>query len=193
MYTIYMEQVITFFSTYKQVFTIAHVLAVVLGMGGALITDMLFVNFAYNKLISREEYHVIYLVSRVVTAALLGIIITGICIFLSDPQKYLYSVKFITKMSIVAVLTVNGMALHRIVFNKLNEKGILYKAIFASRRRVAFGLGAISGISWIIALALGVLDKISLSLSQALGIYAACLGFGIVVSQKLYQLYESKK
>ena len=176
---------ISLFVTYKQFFTILHVLSVVVGMGAALVTDILFSFFASNKVLSSFEIKIVRWLSYVVTAALVCIVITGVCIFLSDPARYMASAKFLTKMTIVLILCVNGYLLHRFIFSRLRERGFLTSKKLLGLRKIAFCLGAISLTSWLSAMSLGVLDKISISYGQAISIYIGILIIAILTSQML--------
>ena len=177
----------------KEYITILHVLSVVIGMGGAIITDFLFVYFALNKKLSFTEIKIIKLLSKVVLYALVAIIITGIFIFLSNPEKYLVSAKFLTKMTIVSTLTINGILLHVLVFKHLKDDGYLTKFKNRNLRRLAFGFGAISFTSWLCAMSLGVLDKIPISYTSAISIYFVIIILAIITSQLIYKAYENRK
>lgn len=182
-----------FLFQYKEYIIIFHVLSVVVGMGGAIITDFLFVYFALNKKLSFSEIKVIQLLSQIVLYALFAIVITGLFIFGSNPEKYLASAKFLTKMSIVSILTVNGILLHTLVFTHLKDDGYLTKFQNRNLRRLAFGFGSISMTSWVCAMSLGVLDKISITYTQAINIYFVIIFFAILVSQIIYRIYEKRK
>ncbi len=177
----------------KEYIIILHVLSVVIGMGGAIITDFLFVYFALNKKLSFSEIKIIKLLSKIVLYALFSIIITGIIIFTSNIEKYLMSVKFLTKMSIVSILTVNGILLHILVFKHLKDEGYLTKFKNRNLRRFAFAFGSISITSWLCAMSLGVLDKISITYPQAIFVYFAIITFAIVTSQIIFKVYENRK
>jgi uncharacterized membrane protein len=177
----------------KEYITILHVLSVVIGMGGAIITDFLFVYFALNKKLSFTEIKIIKLLSGVVLYALVAIIITGIFIFLSNPEKYLVSAKFLTKMTIVSTLTINGILLHVLVFKHLKDDGYLTKFKNRNLRRLAFGFGSISITSWLCAMSLGVLDKISITYTSAISIYFFIIILAIITSQLIYKAYENRK
>jgi len=199
-YTIFLKNVILnknfmqeFLLINKEYITILHVLSVVIGMGGAIITDFLFVYFALNKKLSFTEIKIIKLLSGVVLYALVAIIITGIFIFLSNPEKYLVSAKFLTKMTIVSTLTINGILLHVLVFKHLKDDGYLTKFKNRNLRRLAFGFGSISITSWLCAMSLGVLDKISITYTSAISIYFFIIILAIITSQLIYKAYENRK
>jgi hypothetical protein len=171
------------FAEYKQLFTIFHVAAVVVGMGAAINTDILFTFFGINKKLSRTEIGTIRFLSHVVTVALGAILLTGLLLFLSNPAGYLASAKFLTKMSIVVLLCVNGFLLHQYVFKHISDKNFLTAKREYNIRRVAFALGAVSFVSWFSAMSLGVLDKITISYPAAFSIYAILILCAVVVSQ----------
>ena len=187
------NSIIYFCVSHKHIITIFHVFAVVIGMGGAIVTDFLFVYFAFNKKISKQENKIIYLLASLVSIALILVIITGVLIFLGDITKYLNSAKFLTKMSVVLLLTINGFLLHKIVFSKLKDKNFLSNKGFEIRRRLAFAMGSISFISWATALSLGVLDKVHTTYINAISIYFGLIAIGILSSQIIFYIYEKKK
>ena len=181
------------FVTYKAIFTVFHVLCVVVGMGAAIVTDILFSFFAHNRTISNYEARIIRFLSIVVTVALACIILSGFFIFLSNPEKYLASAKFMTKMSVVGILAINGFLLHRFVFSHITEKGYLISQKLKLRRNVSFALGAISLVSWVTAMSLGVFDRIIVTYPQAMGIYFFVLVCAIIVSQLVARFVASRK
>lgn len=185
---------VPFIAEYKHFFTIAHVLAVVLGMGTAVVTDILCLRFGFDKKLSVFEVGTIRFLSQVVTISLVGIVCTGALMFLSDPERYLNSVKFLTKMTIVAVLCVNGFLLHRYVFSHFGDRNILTSPRARTLRKISFALGAVSLVSWVSALSLGVLLHIPVSYNMAILIYGAVLGIAVVASQIIETaLLERKK
>jgi hypothetical protein len=184
---------LTFFVTYKPLVTIAHVLCVVIGMGGAILTDILFAFFAFNKKLGSTEASVIKRISHIVTWALTAVILTGLCLFLSDPATYLQSTKFLTKMTVVTALCINGFLLHRYIFSHLSDPRVLSSRNSHAWRTAASLLGAISFVSWVTALSLGVMDSIPLSYLEALLLYILAITLGLFVSQILLKLYESTR
>lgn len=185
---------VPFIAEYKYVFVIIHVLAVVLGMGAALVTDILSFKFGFNKHLSKFEVATVRFLSQVVTAALVLIVLTGATTFLSNPEGYSQSVKFLTKMTVVGVLVINGYLLHRYVFTHIGDPRILTSPRARTLRKLGFALGAISVVSWVSALSLGILLHISVSYDLAIAIYGFVLIGAIVLSQVIESfLLERKK
>lgn len=184
---------VAFIASYKYVFVILHVIAVVVGMGSAIVTDILALRFGFNKTLSRMEVSLIRFLSRVVILALAFILLTGFATFLSNPAGYLTSVKFLTKMTVVLVLIVNGFLLHRYVFSHLGDKDIITSRRARALRKLGFALGAVSLVSWLTALSLGVLLHIPVTYPAALAAYGALLLCAGIVSQFLeWWLLERK-
>lgn len=187
-------EAISFISENKHIFVIGHVLFVVLGMGSALVTDILCLRFGFNKKLSHSEVSTIRFLSQVVTTSLVGIVASGATVFLSDPERYMDSVKFLTKMTIVFVLCINGYLLHRFVFTHIGDKNILTSPRTRTLRKVGFALGAVSLVSWVSALSLGVLLHISVSYDTAILFYLGILLIAILVSQVVESsLLEQRK
>ncbi len=174
---------VAFIANYKHFFVIAHVLFVVLGMGSALVTDILCLRFGFDKKLSRFEVSTVRFLSQVVTISLVGIVLSGATVFLSDPERYLNSVKFLTKMTIVLALCVNGVLLHRFVFRHIGDKNILTSPRARTMRKIGFALGAVSLVSWISALSLGVLLHISVSYDIAILVYLGVVLTAVALSQ----------
>lgn len=155
----YMEP-IEFFVENKTLFAVFHVLSVVLGMGSALVSDILFTFFAKDKTLHESERRVLGILSKFVWYALIIIVLSGFAMFFSNPDKYEHSQKFISKMIIMGVLLLNGFVLHKLVQPHLADKGILRFKNKQNLRRVAFAGGAVSLISWTTICVLGVLSSI---------------------------------
>lgn len=184
---------ISFIAENKHFFVIAHVLCVVLGMGSALVTDILALRFGFDKRLSKFEVNTVRFLSQVVTVALVGIVATGATIFLSNPEQYGQSVKFLTKMTIVGVLILNGYLLHKFIFSRIADPRVLTNPEARSLRRLGFALGAVSIVSWISALSLGVLLHIPVSYDMAIALYSVGLIVAVVVSQVVETILLERK
>ncbi len=173
-----------------------HVLAVVCGMGAALIADLLFSFYSKDRSFSRMEINTLEILSRIVKIALYAIVISGVFIFLSDIEKYIVSAKFLAKMTILVALVLNGYILNTYVWSHILAKGP--KSFFAPNekvvRQVAFVGGAISVVSWITLFVLGNSESIAYSYTTILGLYASIvfLGSGIALMVEALE-FESKR
>lgn len=191
-----MEDVIRFFAEYKNISVIIHVLSVIVGMGAALVSDILFNVYIHNKKISKGENRTLAILSDIVWVSLCFIVASGIALFLSDPITYGYSVKFLIKMTIVGVIIVNGYLFWHLIhpsLEKINFTDVNIHHKYVKLRKVSFILGAISLVSWLSAFVLGMLGHMPLSYLEAIvGYVAICFG-GILFSQVVeYKMTHGK-
>jgi hypothetical protein len=168
-------ELFAFFADIKVPVVIAHVITVVFGMGSALLADVLFTFYAKDRLLNPTERKTLELLSTVVWYSLVAIALSGVLLFLSDMPKYLASHKFLAKMTILAVLVLNGYALNSRVWPHLARPGFFTSKRESSVRKLAFMGGAVSVVSWLSVCALGVLDKSPLPYGAIMGIYAGVI------------------
>jgi hypothetical protein len=159
-----------------------HVVTVILGMGSALVSDLLFSFFSKDKKLDKTEISTLSILSKVVFYSLIFITISGIFIFLSDTTKYLNSVKFLAKMSILFILLINGYVLNTMVWPHLLNKSFFILKKERGVRKVAFACGAISVISWLSVCTLGILDSLDKSYLSIISLYLLIVLFGIFIS-----------
>lgn len=180
-----MTELITFFSDYKYYFTVLHLLGFAFGLGGAVIADTLFFRFLNDLKISDKEKEALSIVSMVIFGGLAILYLSGAALVLSDPERYLSSSKFLTKLFIVIVITINGVILHKLITPKLIHihwhKG--HKASYRNIRKLAFACGAVSVISWFTAFILGTVKTIPVSAITGISIYLAVITLAIIGSQ----------
>lgn len=171
-----------FFVSMKTPATVLHVMAVVFGMGSAIVSDILFTFYSKDKNLNKTELKTLGILSKAVWYSLIFIALSGIFLFLSDIPKYTTSVKFLTKISILAVLVLNGFILDRLVWPHLKNKELLKLSAHRPKRKLAFICGTISVVSWISVLVLGVLDNVSVNYATLIALYLLILAIGIPVS-----------
>ena len=158
----------------KTLFLIGHLLGIALGAGGAFMADGLFLKSVRDGVLSRGEFGVLVFASHVITAGLLLLIISGSALFSLEAERYLASTKFLAKMTVVAVLTINGVFLHTSLIPRMREAvgKSLRKKDFAGLRTTLLASGAVSLVSWISAIVLGAFKVIPLPYATIVGIYA---------------------
>lgn len=162
--------------------TVVHVLAVVFGMGGALVSDILFSFFSKDKNLNETEIYTLSILKTIVFYALLVIAFSGFILFLSDIERYMSSAKFLSKMSILAVLIINGYILNKVAWPRVIREGFFTNVEDRNMRRLAFACGAVSVISWLSVLTLGVLNRLAMSYGLIMSLYLGIIIFGIIVA-----------
>ena len=173
---------------YKRVFVALHLIGMALGLGGATISDLFFFRFLKDLRISLEEANILHMFSQIIWVGLGIAIISGIGLYLPDMARLNESAKFMVKVIVVAVVTINGLFLNlkiapllvKISFGKkhTHQKGELHR-----ERRLAYALGAVSMVSWYSAFTLGMFRSSPLDFLPLLGVYTLLLIVGIGVSQ----------
>jgi hypothetical protein len=170
----------------KTIYTILHLLGVALGAGGAFMSDVLFLMTTKDRNLDQSEFKILQIGSVVTWAGLGLLIISGVLLFTTNPAGYLESSKFITKMIIVGILTVNGIVFHVLHLPHLRQaigQKLSTSEVFRKSSAVMYTSGAISVVSWVTALVLGGLRMIPISVPVALGIYGILVIIAMVVSE----------
>lgn len=169
----------------KTVYIILHLLGVVVGMGGAVMSDMLFMRATKDKIISKEELPMLDTGGKMVWAGLALIYISGALLFMLNPEGYMESSKFISKMAIVGIITLNGVLIHLVhipVMKKCLGQNLTTSPIFKKRSMLLFVSGAVSATSWLWALVLGVFRGIPYSVETILSVYIGTVLIAVVVA-----------
>ncbi len=192
-----MEETINIFADYKSVSVILHVFSVIVVMGTAVVSDILFNIYIKDKKIDISENRTLNILSSIIWASLGFILLSGILIFFSDTAKYMNSPKFLLKMVIVGFIVINGYAFQRIVhpaIRKINFTDTNSHHKYVKVRRLAFAFGAISVTSWMSAFVLGSIPRIPVSFFVGLGFYLLMCFGAIVVSQLVeYRITHNKQ
>lgn len=114
--------------------------------------------------------------------ALSGLFVTGLAVIWVDTgfdaAEILARPKLTAKLLVVAVLTLNGLALHFLLFPRLRQLPAARPTLLA---RIATAMGAISTVSWLYAAFLGVAGSLTgrLGLGGFLTLYAGLLTVGV--------------
>ncbi|MEY2671976.1 MAG: hypothetical protein RL687_393 [Candidatus Parcubacteria bacterium] len=190
-----MTEVINFFTEYKQVSIIAHVFFVILGMGSALVSDILFNFYIKDKKINPTENSTLEVLSGVIWISVWFIILSGGALFLSDIPTYSVSAKFLLKMTIVGFIIINGYLFARIThgaLSKLNFSDLNSHHKYVRIRRMSFAFGAVSLVSWLSSFVLGSVSNIHVSFWSGLIIYGVIVSIAVSGSQVVEFLITRK-
>lgn len=173
------EILISLAENYPSIWLIMHLFAMVLGLGGATCTDILLVHFLKDLKIDKKEKEIVRILSKVVTIGVILAIISGIMLFLANPDELLQKSKFIAKVVIFVILMINGALLHHLLLPQLlkfdfrKNHYVIKKCV--SIRHLGVVLGTISAVSWYSIFILGALSGTSLSVFEILWIYGSIL------------------
>jgi hypothetical protein len=168
----------------KTILLIVHLVGLALGVGGAIISDVMFFRAIRDWRISKTEMAFLTLTSWAIGIGLGLLILSGLGMFSLDPEKYLASSKFLAKMTVVVILAVNAALLHfwHIPhFRHVAKKNLSTRTSFSKRRLAILVSGVISIVSWLSALVLGAFRSIPWSYETILSIYVFVLMCGFIV------------
>ena len=136
----------------------AHLLSACVAVGILLIQDLALAKSKGNPL-SNSAIKELTSSAEIMFMALIALWISGLSLvlvgYLDNPQQYLMNPKLWAKFTVVALLTLNGIALHYFSFPRvISRKGLLGLPTF---EQVLVTLtGALSSASWLFACYLGI-------------------------------------
>jgi len=162
-----------------------HILGTVVGMGGAIMSDLIFLLSVRDGKVSHAEMRFLCLGGRVVWVGLGIIVISGALLFLEDPNRYIESSKFLAKMTIVGILIINGIFFHAVHIPRLcRHISVHLPSSEGFMRFVPLLLmsGVVSFVSWGSALLLGVSRRPPYTYSEIMGVYVLVLLCAIIVA-----------
>lgn len=152
-------------------FTLLHILGVAFGLGIATGMDFLLARhiFSQSKL-TESHVNTVITLSHFVTVALVMLWVSGLGFLLYyemvSPEK-LENPKIWSKLSIVMVLTFNGIVIHHVVLPKL--KGCIDQNLLVAlpykTLALFFATGAISFVSWYFPFFYGTLPALNFAFS----------------------------
>jgi hypothetical protein len=167
----------------KSAHTIAlifHLIGLVFGIGGATVTDLIFVTGVRKRHVGRTLQVVMEAASRVVVAGFAILVASGVVLITTGTDP---SPRFWAKMVVVAVIGVNGAVAHLVTFPKLsrmmqtNSTGISIG--FLHQLSVT---AAISATSWYAALVIGAWKTTWVPFVTWISVYGAITLAAVLVS-----------
>lgn len=173
---------------------IIHLFGIALGAGGAFISDGIFFASLKNRKVSKDEYRILKVASKITWIGLILLLISGTGLFTLNPEALSASIGFLVKITIVGTLLINGILFHFIhlpFIGRNLEKLLSEKKILSKMKNIPLLLtsGVVSVISWSAAIILGALHSIPFSYFGALSLYVGVIGLGIFCSLIIFYRY----
>lgn len=188
---------VNFFELVKPGTVILHALCAGIGVGAATVTDVFFMRFLKDYKITARESRTLDSLSEIIWVALGLLIFTGVLLYLPNQEALHQSSKFLLKVVIVALLTLNGFVLNNKISPRL--KDISFGDAHAHRgelhilRKLVFATGGISIVSWYTVFILGSLRSIPLPFLTLVLIYAGLLALVLLGTQVFEYLISRRK
>jgi hypothetical protein len=163
---------------------IAHLMGLVMGLGGALLLDFTILTRGIVRPVGRFTLEQLHLLSKAVSIGLALLWVTGAALIwlnLQDKPNYLDNPKLWAKIIVVIILTLNGMIIHGYIMPFMERR--VGKRLFdglANKVVAAFTLVAgISVVSWFTPFVLGKASELNFVTPMAviLGIYFLAVFF----------------
>ncbi len=158
----------------KTLYLIAHVFGAILGAGGAFVGDALFLASIKDGRINADELRLMKVASKLVWTGVAVLILSGIFLVTTNPARYLESDKFLAKVTIVVIIIINGIIFHLIHIPHIRrhlELKLSESVTFMKRGSLILASGALSMVSWISTVILGMLKQTPFSYIQIIGLY----------------------
>ncbi|MEA1832123.1 hypothetical protein U8607_08505 [Methylobacterium durans] len=169
-----------------------HLVGLCFGLGGATMLDFWILRWMRWGGMPAEIERTFHFISKVVAVGIGLLWLSGIgflALYAFEAPEKLGNPKLWAKITIVGVLTVNGALIHALVLPGVlrDVRRPMLHGVSPAQTGIFLASGAISGVSWYAAFALGLVrefnDRVSLGLLLALWISAlaaACLGAAIL-------------
>ncbi len=189
----YMENI----SLYS-VLLLVHLFGIILGAGGAFVSDGIFFTALKDRIISGDELRILKAGSHFIWFGIILLVISGTGLFLQDIERLSTSAKFISKMTVVLVIVANGVIFHLVHIPFIH--GHLGKPLATKRKPakaflIPFVLasGVVSMVSWTATIILGSLRSIPISYGGFLAVYSGAIAVGILTTPFLFHSYLDLK
>lgn len=161
---------------------LAHLLALALGLGAALLADWVVLRKLAFGIVSQRAAGQLIDLSHAVSAGLVLVWVTGALLVTDsalDAPAILLNQKLWAKLAIVTVLTLNALLLHKIVLPRVTSRigQPLFETSSGWLSTLSTLLGAVSMVSWMFATYLGVARELNgrTNLVPILGSYLVAL------------------
>lgn len=170
----------------KTLIVYAHLLAACVAIGILLIQDLALAKTKGSPLTTSairdltKSAEIMFVALVVLWISGLSLVLLG---YLEDPQQYLMNEKLWAKFTVVAVLTLNGIALHYFSFPRVtSRRGLLGLPTF--EQILVTLTGALSSVSWLFACYLGIARpwNYTVDYSLIMFIYAGLLVGAFIVA-----------
>lgn len=167
--------------TLHTILLIGHIIGVALGVGGATMSDVLFLTSISDRRFDKSELRLLKIASKVVTGGLVLLAITGIGFFFVGTET---SPRFWAKFTIVMIAALNGNIMHTLLFPLFEkcatERTNLLATDFTRYAPLMVTAGTVSAISWYTALILGMWRTLPLTYWQILGAYVSLTTIAVI-------------
>lgn len=143
-----------------------HLLGLCFGLGGATMLDFWILRWMRWGGLPNEIARTFLFVSKVVSVGLALLWVSGLgflAVYAFEAPEKLSNPKIVAKITVVAVLTLNGWLIHALVLPGVlrDVSRPMFDGVSRLRTGVFLISGAVSGVSWYTAFALGLMRELN--------------------------------
>ncbi|WP_246775823.1 hypothetical protein [Methylobacterium aquaticum] len=143
-----------------------HLLGLCFGLGGATMLDFWILRWMRWGSLPAEISRIFLFISKVVTVGLGLLWLSGLgflAVYAAESPEKFGNPKLLAKITVVVVLTVNGLLIHAVVLPGVlrDIRQPMLDGVSGVRTGIFLVSGAISGVSWYTAFALGLMRELN--------------------------------
>ncbi|MFZ5424617.1 MAG: hypothetical protein ACOZAO_02340 [Patescibacteria group bacterium] len=176
-----------------------HFIGFIIGLGAATVSDYLFIRSIKDLKITESEYNTITAVTHLVWAGIALFTLSGLTMFYANMEHLLHADSFLAKVTIVAIVVLNGIFMHKKIIPNLRKISFnkeISKKEHAIRLKTLIA-GAISLTSWYSALFLAINKGYGYNYIQIMSVYFLVLfagtAFCFLLEKNIYRMGKWKK
>ena len=183
----------------KSALLFVHLVGLALGLGTATLLDLMLARIMAKGKVALGQVEFIDFASAIVTAGLVLLWLSGLGLlayYSAFDLAAMRNPKVWAKISVVVVLTLNGIVIHAMVLPLLRRqvgRGI-FEGVSNIRKSLTLATGAISIVSWYVPMLLGVAKSLNFAVPfhVILLSYGGLLALAIKCSQLLGRVFPAK-
>ncbi len=165
--------------TFLTVVKMIHLVGLMMGFGGAVLTDFVALFGAILRPIDKLVIEISKVLSKIVFAGLFILWVSGamlLYIRISNDSIVLTNEKIWAKVAIVLLLTINGFVVHRFALHRMAKRvgQKLFDAETPNETAALCFVASVSSVSWIVPFVLGTASELNykVAVEDVLGAYA---------------------
>lgn len=168
--------------TVLTIFRLVHLIGLIMGFGGALLADYMIFSRGVIRPIDNDTIFHTRLLSHIVSIGLCILWISGIALImvkLQEQPDFMQNPKVWAKISVVMVLTINGILVHKLILpvmvNAVGRR--LFDGVTTRQLACMTLLGSVSLVSWLLPFVLGKAAGLNYvtPMSVILAVYVVCM------------------
>ena len=175
---------------------IFHLIGIAIGAGGAYMSDFMFFSAMKDLKISHTEMRFLHLGGKVVWLGIVILVISGLTLFMMNPEQYLNSAKFLSKMTVVGIIIANGMFFHLMHIPRIRRhvgEHLPSSDEFTRKITPLFISGAVSVISWTAAIVLGAWRGIPYTYVEIIAMYVLSVLAAAIIAYLVHRGLVAKE